>query len=73
MLYARKIPQNQVHENRLPVEIVSCTNQYFFSFDLEGQARNQGGARGAFAPPSSPPPLTPKVRSYQVKENSRLK
>ena len=75
MLYAGKIPQNQVHENRLPVEIVSCTNQYFFSFDLEGQARNQGGARGVFAPPphTHTHTQTPKVRSYQVKENSRLK
>ena len=31
-----KIPQNHVHENRLPVKRVSCTNQYFFYFDLEG-------------------------------------
>ena len=38
------------------------------------QARNQGGARGAFAPP--PPPQAPKVRIWilniQVKECSRL-
>ena len=31
-----KIPQNHVRENRLPLKRVSCTNQYFFSFDLEG-------------------------------------
>ena len=53
---------------RTPKEKNSCSTSLCFS----SQARNQGGARGAFAPPSQAPKVRILILNIQVEECSRL-
>ena len=53
---------------RAPKEKNSCSTSLCFP----SQARNQGGAPGAFAPPSQAPKVRILILNIQVEECSRL-